>query len=155
MTVKQHLGVWCGAVVVGLLLIGSGQPDAQAGTLPPPRATLTPMPYATLTPMPHAPSSKGSYIELRLPTDNINLWTVVQWQDGVGNWHDVDGWRGVLDDINDHKGDKVWGVLPGEYGDGPIRWLVYDCAGGQLLATSHSFYLPDADRHVIVEVVLK
>ena len=145
MTVKQRLGMWCGIIVVGLMLIGNWQPTVQAGTLPP-RATLTPPP---------APSSESAYIELRLPTDNINLWTVVQWQDKGGNWHDVESWRGRLDDINDHKGHKIWWVLPGEYGVGPIRWLVYDRAGGQLLAPSHSFYLPGAHQHVIVEVALK
>ena len=146
MTFKQCLGVWCGAVVIGLILIGSGQPTVQAGILPP---------RATLTPMPAAASSDSAYIELRLPTDNLNLWTVVQWQDRAGHWHDVESWRGVLDGIHDHKGDKIWWVLPGEYGVGPVRWLVYDRAGGKLLATSRVFYLPDAHRHVIVEVVLK
>ena len=147
MTSKQRLGVWCGVVIVGLLLIGNWQPTAQAGPLPPPRATLTP----TL----HASNSAGTYIELRLPTDNINLWTVVQWQDGVGNWHDVESWRGILDTIHEHKGDKIWWVLPYSYGDGPCRWLVYDRAGGQLLATSHAFYLPEANRRVIIEVTLR
>jgi hypothetical protein len=154
MTFRQQLALWSGIVMIGLLLLGSQLPAAQAGT-PPPRATLTPspMPLPTLTPTPV--SSTGTYIELRLPTDNINLWTVVQWQDGVGNWHDVEGWRGTLDFINDHKGDKVWWVLPYSYGDGPCRWLVYDHPDGNILATSHSFYLPGADRHVVVEVVLR
>jgi hypothetical protein len=147
MTFKQRLGIWCGVVIVGLLLIGSWQPAAQAGPLPPPRATLTPTPRAF--------SSAGTYIELRLPTDNINLWTVVQWQDSAGNWHDVESWRGVLDKITDHKGDKIWWVLPYSYGDGPCRWQVYDRAGGRLLATSHAFYLPVANQHVTSEVVLK
>jgi hypothetical protein len=148
MAFKQRFSLWCGIALVGLILIGSWQSTAQAGTLPPP-------PRPTLTPTPYAPGSAGTYIELRLPTDNINLWTVVQWQDRVGGWHDVEGWRGVLDDINDHKGDKIWWVLPYSYGDGPCRWEVYDRAGGKLLATSSSFLLPEANQHVIVEVVLK
>jgi hypothetical protein len=147
MTSKQRLGVWLGVVIFGVLLIGSWQPAAQAGPLPPPRATLTPTP--------HASNLGGTYIELRLPTDNINLWTVVQWQDAAGNWHDVESWRGILDTINDHKGDKIWWVLSYSYGDGPMRWLVYDRAGGKLLATSHAFYLPGANQHVTSEVVLK
>jgi hypothetical protein len=147
MTVKQRLGLWGGVVVVGLLLIGNWQPAAQAGILPPPRATLTPTP--------HAHPTEGTYIELRLPTDNLNLWTVVQWQDGVGDWHNVDSWQGILDSIHDHKGDKIWWVLPYSYGTGPCRWLVYDRPGGKLLATSHSFYLPLAKQHVVAEVSLK
>ena len=147
MTLRQRLTVWTGIVVLGVMLIGWPQPAAQAGTLPPPRATLTP------TPQPAGPV--GTYIELRLPTDNINLWTVVQWQDRDGNWHDVESWRGVLNEIHEHKGDKTWWVLPGEYGHGPCRWLVYERSGGRLLATSRSFYLPTENQHVIVEVVLK
>lgn len=146
MDIKQRLSVGCGLFVVALLMMGLWQPAAQAGTLPPP-------PRATLTPTPH--SSVGTYIELRLPTDNINLWTVVQWQDRAGGWHDVESWQGVLDSIHEHKGDKIWWVLPYSYGDGPCRWLVYDRAGGKLLATSRSFYLPVANQHVIVEVTLK
>ena len=145
MTLKHRAIVWIGLIVMGVLLTSLWQPTAQAGVLPPPRPTLTPT----------SQSSTGAYIELRLPTDNINLWTVVQWQDGEGNWHDVESWRGILDEIHDHKGDKIWWVLPGEYGDGPCRWQVYDRAGGKLLATSHAFYLPMANRHVIAEVVLK
>ncbi len=148
MTSKQRLVLFCGVILLGALLMSNWSLPAQAGLLPPPRATLTPTPHATQTPT-------GTYIELRLPTNNIDLWTVVQWQDGVGNWHDVDSWRGVLDQINDHKGDKIWWVLPYSYGDGPMRWLVYDRAGGKLLATSHSFYLPGANQHVTVEVSLK
>lgn len=146
MTFNRRLGWWLGLAVIGWLVIGNWQAPAQAGMLPPPRATLTPTP---------APASAGTYIELRLPTDNLYLWTVVQWQDTVGGWHDVDGWRGPLDTINDHKGDKIWWVLPYSYGDGPCRWLVYERAGGRLLATSQPFYLPVANQHVIVEVVIR
>jgi hypothetical protein len=117
---------------------------------PPPRPTLTPTPYV-------APGrSVGSYIELRVPTDNLNLWTVVQWQDVQGHWHDVDTWRGSLDEINNHKGDKLWWVYARDYGTGPFRWVIYDQPDGQLLATSRSFNLPAAtNQHEIVEVTLK
>lgn len=144
MTVKQRLGMWGVIVLVGLTLIGGQLLTAQAGVLPP-RPTLTPAPHG----------SPGARIELRLPTDNLNLWTVVQWQDRAGNWHEVEGWRGVLDSLNNHTGDKTWWVLSYSYGAGPMRWLVYDRAGGQLLATSQSFSLPEANQHVIVEVKLK
>lgn len=147
MTLRNSVVALTGLVLFGLLLIAWPQPAAQAGPLPPPRPTLTPTPYAS--------PSVGTYIELRVPTDDLNLWTVVQWQDAQGRWHDVETWRGTLDEIHDHKGDKTWWVLPGEYGQGPCRWLVYDRAGGKLLATSHSFYLPGAHQRVIVEVVLK
>ncbi len=127
----------------------SSTPTAKAAP-PPARPTLTPTPYA-------APArSVGSYIELRVPTDNIGLWTVVQWQDPQGAWHDVETWRGILDEINNHKGDKLWWVYARDYGKGPFRWVVYDRPGGQVLAASQSFNLPGApNQHVIVEVTLK
>jgi hypothetical protein len=141
-----------GLIVTAALFIGllPGTPTVTAA--PPPRPTLTPTPYST----PSKGSPFGSYIELRLPTDNINLWTVVQWQDAQGGWHDVENWRGILDEINQHKGDKLWWVYPRDYGKGPFRWQVYQSPGGALLATSHSFNLPgDASQRVIVEVTLK
>jgi hypothetical protein len=147
MTFKQRFAVCCGVIAIGLLLLGGWQSPVQAGVLPPPRATLTPTP--------HAYSSAGTYIELRLPTDNLNLWTAVQWQDSLGNWHDVEGWRGSPDATTEHKSNKIWWVLPYSYGKGPVRWQVYDRVGGQLLATSQSFFLPQANQHVVVELNAK
>jgi hypothetical protein len=152
MTRQTHFIIAIGLIIVVALLIGllPGTPSVTAA--PPPRATLTPTPYS----MPSAGNPFGSYIELRLPTDNINLWTVVQWQDSLGGWHDVETWRGILDEINRHKGDKLWWVYPRDYGKGPFRWQVYQSPGGALLATSSSFNLPAAaNQRVIVEVTLK
>ncbi|GAB4430929.1 MAG: hypothetical protein Kow0031_11970 [Anaerolineae bacterium] len=57
--------------------------------------------------------------------------SVVQWQDINGNWHDVDGWRGVLDS----NGYIRWWVAAKDFGSGPFRWVV-----GQ--AASEPFNLP-------------
>jgi hypothetical protein len=85
-------------------------------------------------------SLDGSYIELRVYPPQAGLWTIVQWQDSTGAWHDIEGWSGTLD-----EGDqKVWWVAPALFGEGPFRWTVYQSQESQLLATSDSFYLPDA-----------
>jgi hypothetical protein len=69
------------------------------------------------------------------------LWTIVQWQDSAGDWHDIEGWSGTLDEGS----KRVWWVAPAAFGTGPFRWTVYQSPGGdKLLATSDSFYLPDA-----------
>lgn len=64
-------------------------------------------------------------------------WTVMQWQDGLGGWHDVDGWRGDLDD-----GQKMWAVLEANFGQGPFRWVIYEKRDGKVWKTSESFFLP-------------
>jgi hypothetical protein len=149
MTLRKSIFTLFGLLCAVTLIAGlwTSTPTATAAP-PPPRPTLTPTPYAA--------RSVGSYIELRVPTDNINLWTVVQWQDTQGNWHDVETWRGILDEINNYKGDKRWWLYPRDYGTGPFRWAIYDQPNGHLLATSRSFNLPAAaNQHEIVEVTLK
>ncbi len=141
------LTLFCAVILLAGLC--SSTPTAKAAP-PPSRPTLTPTPNVV------SGQSTGSYIELHVPTDNISLWTVVQWQDLQGAWHDVETWRGSLDEINNHKGDKLWWVYPRDFGKGPFRWVAYDRPGGQVLAISQSFNLPRAsNQRVIVEVTLK
>jgi hypothetical protein len=89
-----------------------------------------------------------------------DLWTVVQWQDPTGAWHDVEGWRGTLDEVRSDEdgavtGYKTWWVGGEHMGEGPFRWLVYQGKGGWLLATSESFDLPSVDKTtLVVEVPL-
>jgi hypothetical protein len=80
----------------------------------------------------------GAHIVLHVPSAPAGVWTVIQWQDNAGGWHDVDGWQGTLD-----TGDqKMWWLAPNLFGKGPFRWLVYQGDRARLLATSASFYLP-------------
>jgi len=60
----------------------------------------------------------------------------VQWQDGLGSWHDVEGWVGAINNEN----QVTWTVLAAERGSGPYRWRVYSAAEGDLIATSDPFY---------------
>ncbi len=73
------------------------------------------------------------------------LWSVVQWQDGAGAWHDVEGWRGQVE-----GGRKRWWVGPNLYGHGPFRWQIFDREGGRLLLTSPAFDLPESADQMLV-----
>lgn len=123
----------------------------------PPTLTPTPSlspatPPVTLT----APSScGGAAIWLRVQGNAADsrwrgLWTVVQWQDALGDWHDVEGWRGPLDEVAKGEGRKVWWLPADLFGAGPFRWLVYAQPGGALLATSSAFYLPGSEGQTTV-----
>lgn len=94
----------------------------------------------------------GGYIRLQMPETNLGLWTVVQWQDQVGKWHDVEGWRGNLDD----GFQKTWWVHPANFGQGPFRWVIYQSADGPFLAASNPFYLPTQGYQILpAELPLK
>ena len=116
----------------------------------PPRAPIV----ATATP-PDQAAPTGGRIQLQAqfspawPWDDVHwqsLWTVVQWYDAAGNWHNVDGWQGSLDTIEQKEvgwvGQKEWWAGQEILGAGPFRWLVYG-QDGQLLATSDVFALPE------------
>jgi len=71
----------------------------------------------------------------------------------LGDWHDVEGWQGTLDEVNDGVGKKVWWVVKSDLGKGPFRWMIYQGQGGRPLAQSEPFYLPrSADESVNIEV---
>lgn len=101
----------------------------------------------------------GAHIVLRVfsTSDGVNgapegvqsarheLWTMVQWQDSTGSWHDVDGWQGTPDD----KDQKTWWLAQDLFGKGPFRWLIYRGSsrgpdGDRLIATSEPFHLPNS-----------
>lgn len=124
--------------------------------LPPrPAPALPPRPGADLPPRPDAPPPAppaviqtidreksgppaGAYIELMGLPDNNQYWTVVQWQDRQGNWHNVDGWQGWPD-----NGGKKWWVAGKDFGTGPFRWMVYQGQNnGPEVGHSDNFLLP-------------
>ena len=142
------VAVVCTLLVVALLpLLAQAAPPA----LPPrPKPPQLPTP----TPRPSkSPSGKpaGAFIELHVRSTRTGLWAVVQWEDDAGGWHDVEGWRGTLDEGN----KKVWWVSKADFDKGPFCWVVYQGERGELLAESESFYLPHYDNEtVLVEVAL-
>ena len=140
-------------VVYGLpvvLLLLSAQ-DAHAALPPRP----TPVPTSTQA-SPSAPQPPvGATIALRVSPARAALWTMIQWQDAFGGWHDVEGWQGTLDEIKDGEGKKTWWVAPANFGQGPFRWVVYQEQDGQPLIFSEPFDLPDvAKGSVTVDVAL-
>jgi hypothetical protein len=163
--------------VLAIVLIGaalmSASLSAPARALPPrPTAepTVEPTVEPTAEPTPRSPTAKdvetGGYIELRaqFPADWPwhespwqDMWTVVQWQDAGGDWLEVEGWQGGLDDVSltpavdggiSVVGEKVWWVAKPQMGKGPFRWAVYGSAGDELLATSDDFNLPAAPHEI-------
>jgi hypothetical protein len=69
----------------------------------------------------------GTYIELAAP-EHAGAWSVVQWQDVNGNWHDVEGWRGTLDS----SGYIRWWVAARDFGTGPFRWVITSGTGDSI-----------------------
>jgi len=94
----------------------------------------------------------GASIELQLlATAPAVYWTVVQWQDSNGNWHDVAGWKSRTA-VN---GYQSWWVHPKDFGTGPFRWSVYQGQDGSLVASSEPFTLPpEASATVLATVAL-
>lgn len=127
------------ATVLGILLIGGllgvnpvGQ-VAQAGSGLPSRAT--PPPDSDRDHDRGEPV--GATIELVGVEAAAGAWTVVQWQDSNGDWHNVEGWQGTLTATG-----QSWWVHPKDFGRGPFRWVVQSDPGGPVTAISEPFYLP-------------
>jgi hypothetical protein len=153
---ERRLCIRCVLVagVVGALVLAAWLPPlSRAAPLPPrptprPTRTPTPAPGPTAAPRPRL----GAHLVLYVQNALAGLWTIVQWQDGFGDWHDVQGWQGTLDDGY----QKRWWVAEKDFATGPFRWALYQGQGGALLDVSASFYLPDRAGIVVeVEVALE
>ncbi len=149
---NRTLGVFC---VVGIMLIGLVLPVlAGATALPlPPRPTTEP---SVVVVVEKVPSPTRITLSLDLTSGALGkgidpqaLWTVVQWQDALGEWHDVEGWTGPLDTIDATHGEKSWGVVRRNLGESPFRWLVYAKQGGTLVAASETFALPSSSGRTL------
>jgi hypothetical protein len=129
----------------------------------PPRPPI-PTPTPTSLPPAQSPTVMAS-IELHVRFGSKWSWetmtwqdlrTVVQWQDRLGNWHAVDGWRGALDEFINDEGCKVWWVAEDDFGSGPFRWAVTDGKSDKPIAASNSFNLPaHRNEQVLVEITLE
>jgi hypothetical protein len=147
-------------------IIGIAQLPTPARALPPRPPTPTPLPTPgpTSAPTTSTGAPRGATISLQahFPLSAFYqwgaLWTVVEWQDPDGTWHEVEGWRGTPDEITLNDQDeviieKIWWVQKSDLGRGPFRWLVYVNEEGHLLTMSEMFHLPDVvGRTTIVEV---
>jgi len=142
-------------VVMSLSSVTRAAPSAL-----PPRPTPQPTPALPPRPTPQSEivcRKTGGFIVLRFRTTQERvwglihwqeLWSVVQWQDGQGNWHNVEGWQGGFDvfyhNIDEEicEGRKTWWVDGDDFIKGPFRWVIYQRRKGKLLAQSELFYLP-------------
>jgi len=111
------------------------------------QADLPPRPTPTAVPMPSS-TPQGARIVLQTLQTQAEMWTVVQWQDINGDWHNVDGWRGSSVD-----GSVQWWVAQKDFGTGPFRWAVYSSEEGELSAASETFHMPtDANQTLVITV---
>lgn len=117
------------------------------------------------TPRPTRLAHTGAFIQLQAqfsPTwpwakmPGQELYTLVQWQDGHGNWHNVEGWQGTFDEIVNGVGIKLWWVAESDLGSGPFRWVICKSYAEptKILAKSEPFHLPSASRQVLTVKVL-
>jgi hypothetical protein len=114
-------------------------------------AMMTPIvgPQMVLADLPTRPEDEletkplaGAGIALRVRGATAPYAAVVQWVDGLGQWHDVEGWRGQV------EGDQVlWYVDQADFGAGPFRWVVYD--DQDVLCASEAFMLPEAKGQLV------
>ncbi len=128
--------------VVFLSLLGNAPVQARPDALPP-------RPSPSPTPKPR-PDPVGAAIELRFQSavrPSPVLSTGVQWQDGLGQWHDVTGWQGAPDEWYADGGRKTWWVSEAHLGEGPFRWLVYGENG--VIASSVPFTMPLAAGQIV------
>jgi hypothetical protein len=126
-------------------------------------ATRTPAPKSQ--PPPRS-GPTGAFIELRVrfPEEGLDfhwqeLWTIVQWQDGFGRLHDVEGWQGTLDQVSrtgrEVVGNKTWWLARDLFTKGPFGWIVYRVQSGAVVAKSEPFFLPDTVGEVeTVEIIV-
>jgi hypothetical protein len=146
MNLKKHSVISClvlMAMFMGGLLLTWSLVSTQAGADLPGRNTPTPTgpPAGDQDNGPPA----GAHIELHVPSAPAGAWTVVQWQDSAGGWHDVEGWRGTLD----ASGYRRWWVDAKDFGTGPFRWVVSQGPDGPVLGISQPFNLPSEAGQVL------
>jgi len=152
---SYKLGVWVIAVAIICVLVANLLPSSSA------RATqlaLPPRPTPTTTLKPPKSAPDGGVIELYIKFDQAivptqALWSIVQWQDSLGMWHDVDGWQGTPDAIITGGATKTWWVNKTDLGKGPFRWVIYAADKNKWLAESPSFYLPKTPGQKVEIVV--
>lgn len=126
-------------ILLGAFLLAFAAPHSASAGLPP---RPTPEPAKKTQPA-------GAYIQLQLanaPVGTEGVWTIIQWGDGFGEWHDVTGWQGTVE----LDGTQTWWVAPKDMDTGPFRWRILSSPTGSLLATSDSFLLPDQLQAVLV-----
>ena len=139
-------------LICALLTLSSRPALADSGDLPP-RPTVE---IASSLPV-------GGFLRLQVACPGPWSWTAhpwqathtqVQWQTGEGDWVNVTGWYGALDDVDvdadgSVTGTKTWWVAPRDFHTGPFRWLVTAGNSGTSLSVSEPFTLPARSAHTV------
>lgn len=136
-------------MVAGLLALNLWPVWVQAGPSLPPRDPPGPQEDRDDDDDDGRAEPVGAYIELQTQIAPAGAWSVVQWQDSAGGWHDVEGWRGPLAD------NRRWWVAAKDFKTGPFRWAVTQGQAGSPLGVSAPFNLPSGANEVVQVVLLK
>jgi len=146
---------FCVTTIVGCALLLVALLPAAAGAAP---RGLPPRPTPSSSVSESQLQKSGGFIQLWVAFDPSwpaaglawqELWTVVQWQDEDGVWREVEGWQGALDGVEGTQGWKQWWFPGPFFGKGPFRWIVYAGKGGQWMAVTEPFDLPDQRGQVL------
>ena len=144
-TQKKFVSACFFVLIMGLLLGQSLSPSpSMAGPELPPR-------HVPREPTPNDDDDDGgrvlvgAHIELHASGLPNGAWSVVQWLDTAGNWHDVEGWTATMPNTY----QRHW-VAPPDFGKGPFRWQVRRGPTGPVLAASDPFSLPLSGNEVVV-----
>ena len=138
------VSIFCTLVIASLspsLTLAAPPLPPRPGSDLPPR----PNPNRPLSTFDKSGAAEGAYISLQPSAPAVGLWTVVQWQDDLGRWHEVEGWQGTFD--GDHK---TWWVDVKDFKTGPFRWVVFQDQNGEPLMYSEPFYLPQSPFETVV-----
>ncbi len=142
MSNKRYQPILCFIIsfmFVALLLLSALLTPAVSQADLPDRDTPTPAPSNNNDGDNGGSSPLLSYIELFASSAPAGAWSVVQWQDPQGDWHDVAGWRGELGS----GGYQRWTVEAKDFGTGLFRWQVRQSGpDGSALSTTKPFTLP-------------
>lgn len=153
---RRYLFLAASACLLLLWLSTTAVSTTAAPTDLPPRPTVAPtatsLPTSTPTPptVTPAPAVQGGFISLHVADGSRTMWSQVQWQDALGEWHDVAGWQGHLDERVPGGRGKTWWVAPEDLGAGPFRWQLFAGEEGDLLGVSEPFGLPEERGEVVV-----
>lgn len=127
------------------LALSAVTPQVVAAQEPPSRPDI---PHGRPQPAPAPNGGSGDSATGRIVlSTQPGAWTVVQWQDGRGQWHDVEGWRGQAS-----GGTIAWTVEEKDFGSGPFHWVAYQPQAGRIIGASYPFYLPGAGETVRLEI---
>lgn len=150
MNLKTHYSSFLRGLIGCFLLLGLAcSPALVLADLPPrPPHVFQPAPGTGVTVTTQEGLTGGGYIRLTVDPAQLKLWSVVQWQDSGGNWHDVEAWRGVID-----QSQQIWWVAEKDFGTGPFRWVIYRDSHGEILAQSQQFFLP-ATHNQLIDVII-